>query len=345
MAGSIADDALARQAWLDYAKAAGIVLVVIGHANRSIERSGLDWPESLRIADQLIYSFHMPLFFVLAGYASTLSRRRSVAGFLVGTWWGVIMPYLLWSAVWIGLKAALPEYANTPLDLMKLWSILWTPVEHFWFLYNLLIARVLWFAMTAGTLRLGWVALGTIAFGAAYTANTLAADVLYYGVGVLVLRPLITMDMRPAVLAAGIALAAALWLALTLRPASESFSGLRMIAALLASGVVILLSFAVPTPRTLTLRVIAFVGEASLVLYLLHVIVAAAARSGLKASGYLDTSTLLVVATVAGLVGPLLIQVLALKLNAWTGQKLSQWAGFGSLSRSSYLDLSLRGLR
>ena len=43
--------------WIDHARAIGICLVVLGHT------AGL--PE---FAMQLIYSFHMPLFFFISGY-------------------------------------------------------------------------------------------------------------------------------------------------------------------------------------------------------------------------------------------------------------------------------------
>lgn len=57
-----------RDAWIDYAKAIGIILVVYGHVARGIFTAGLDMdPRIYEITDNIIYSFHMPLFFFLSG--------------------------------------------------------------------------------------------------------------------------------------------------------------------------------------------------------------------------------------------------------------------------------------
>ncbi len=45
-----------RIEWVDIAKGIGIILVIIGHVN-TFNSSVKEW----------IYSFHMPLFFILAG--------------------------------------------------------------------------------------------------------------------------------------------------------------------------------------------------------------------------------------------------------------------------------------
>ena len=54
-----------REKWIDIAKGIGIILMVIGHANA---------PTTLKI---WIYGFHMPLFFIIAGY--TFNRNKWIA--------------------------------------------------------------------------------------------------------------------------------------------------------------------------------------------------------------------------------------------------------------------------
>src|SRR4051812_20898308 len=70
-----------RLPWVDTAKALGIVLMFYGHVVQS--RAGGDNASAI---DQLrlIYAFHMPLFFVLAGLffhpvAALLPRLRTLA--------------------------------------------------------------------------------------------------------------------------------------------------------------------------------------------------------------------------------------------------------------------------
>ena len=63
-----------RLAWLDAARGIGIILVVAGHAFRDdmrAESAVCEW------VYQLIYSFHMPFFFLLAGMAFSISLKSS----------------------------------------------------------------------------------------------------------------------------------------------------------------------------------------------------------------------------------------------------------------------------
>lgn len=68
----------ARLEWVDAAKGLGIILVVIAHV----------WTQG-RVRDS-IYAFHMPLFFLLAGY---VARPHSVADFLRKQWAATVVPY------------------------------------------------------------------------------------------------------------------------------------------------------------------------------------------------------------------------------------------------------------
>ena len=65
-----------RKDWVDIARGIGIILVVYGHALRGHfplpHRPS--WASS---QDAIIYSFHMPLFFVLAGLFSGPRSRRA----------------------------------------------------------------------------------------------------------------------------------------------------------------------------------------------------------------------------------------------------------------------------
>ena len=64
-ATAIAPPPLARVPWLDVAKAYGILLVVYGHF---IERLAEENYRAAFLQFKFIYAFHIPLFFVLAGY-------------------------------------------------------------------------------------------------------------------------------------------------------------------------------------------------------------------------------------------------------------------------------------
>ena len=64
--------------WVDYAKGLGIILVVYGHISEGVFNAGMTMNRSLYTTiDTIIYSFHMPLFFLLSGlfFTSSLTKR------------------------------------------------------------------------------------------------------------------------------------------------------------------------------------------------------------------------------------------------------------------------------
>lgn len=62
-----------RIQWVDSAKAIGIILVVIGHAFRDEMRAVSVLYDTIY---HLVYFFHMPLFFTIAGFLLERSFQR-----------------------------------------------------------------------------------------------------------------------------------------------------------------------------------------------------------------------------------------------------------------------------
>lgn len=74
----------ARIAWVDHAKALGICMVVLGHT-AGLPAFGMN----------LIYSFHMPLFFFLSGYLlKEIHLQQPLTGFLKRMWRTLLVPYI-----------------------------------------------------------------------------------------------------------------------------------------------------------------------------------------------------------------------------------------------------------
>ncbi len=129
-----------RLDWVDSAKGIGIVLVVYGHVARGLEHGGIVADSRLyRLVDASIYSFHMPLFFFLSGLFFLSSFRKQGIGLLRGKMGSIVLPYLFWSVLQLGCKITLRGYTNSQAGWGELWTILWRPVEQFWFLYALLL--------------------------------------------------------------------------------------------------------------------------------------------------------------------------------------------------------------
>lgn len=74
---------------IDIAKGIGILLVIFGHIC-----TGTDETYSVKI---MIYSFHMPLFFLISGYCFNNAKYDSFKKFLVSRLKTIICPYLLFS--------------------------------------------------------------------------------------------------------------------------------------------------------------------------------------------------------------------------------------------------------
>lgn len=132
-----------RVDWVDYAKAIGIILVVYGHVARGLYNAGMAMPESTyRLADSIVYSFHMPLFFFLSGlfFYHSLSKRgaKKLIFNKVDT---IVYPYLLWSLLQGGVELVLSNYTNGNVTITEVLSV-WEPRAQFWFLYALFLVVV-----------------------------------------------------------------------------------------------------------------------------------------------------------------------------------------------------------
>jgi|GEM_PF-347230 len=160
-----------RSAVLDIAKGAGILLVLAGHALKQAQ-TGSMWQTR---AITLIYSFHMPLFFILAGMtagrllhmqpgkgtpAGSRQRQRSGVGGVLSeiaeTWperlgWlkkravRLLVPYFAVGLCYVPVKLALNRYAVVPFtvgDIPKL-LIGQNPNVSLWFLYILFVVSAI----------------------------------------------------------------------------------------------------------------------------------------------------------------------------------------------------------
>lgn len=132
-----------RIGWIDIARGIGILLVVYGHALSAGEMRAL------------IYSFHMPLFFLLSGLVFTYKSAESFHAFLRKNVRNILLPYMVFALLsflyWYFTKqpsvdAALFQfgsifYGNGNNNLLQFNNILW-------FLPCLFVTRVGFFLIT-----------------------------------------------------------------------------------------------------------------------------------------------------------------------------------------------------
>ena len=97
-----------------------------------------------KLVHSIIYSFHMPLFFFLSGlYFSNSLVKRGWKGLISKKIDTVLYPYLLWSIIQGTTEASLSSYTNSTISYTDVFTLLWAPRAHFWFLYTLFMIFVI----------------------------------------------------------------------------------------------------------------------------------------------------------------------------------------------------------
>lgn len=119
------------------------MLVVLGHVLGGLYNSGLFPHEMLlRWIIYTLYTFHMPMFFFLAGLNARHSLRRGASSFLAGKVTTIAYPYVLWSLIQGSIIMLLARDTNHPVTAGDLAAIWYRPIGQFWFLYALMICHV-----------------------------------------------------------------------------------------------------------------------------------------------------------------------------------------------------------
>ncbi|WP_309262425.1 acyltransferase family protein [Lysobacter arvi] len=306
-----------RNDWADIAKGIGIMLVVYGHVARGVMSAKLgSESEVLRIADDVIYSFHMPLFFFLSGLffqSSFVARGR--LGMVENKVQTILYPYVVWSLLQGGVEVLLSKYTNGGATLSELATLAWQPRAQLWFLYVLFLvfalAVLLYPRRRFGTGACILIALiGAIAFvwsdliPDVWVLVRLSTSFVFFSVGVLFSK--YERDL-PEVNWWGISfmlLLFALCQMLTINHSLQRVSAWMLFVSLLGTMCVVVMSkrIAVLQPRWLVA-----LGAASMAIYLMHILAGSGTRIVLsKVFGIESVSVHLALGTAVGLTAPLL---------------------------------------
>jgi fucose 4-O-acetylase-like acetyltransferase len=360
-----------RESYLDTARGAGIVLVVYGHVLRGLAAANLlpagTLGHLLSASDYTIYTFHMPLFFLLSGLHVPGSLQRSRSTFILSKLGTVVYPYLLWSVLQGLVQAAASSHGtNHPFALASLLDIAWNPFGQFWFLYALFICQ--WFAWALALLSPG-VAERHGPRTPGTRALVLASAVLALGVGATTHWGIVsTALMSWPFVAAGMLVGGRLraWLEHRSGPLSIAAAAAAFAAAVLfahrfgdatsawavpagIAGIALMLQFAfrVSEPRNqrtgerhrghALARWLDTLGIASMPIYLMHIFVTAGMRVALLRLGIDNVGVHLALGTFAGVGVPVAAYVLALRLRVarLAGLPLPPAGHFGVSGRSA----------
>lgn len=317
-----------RYAIFDYAKGIGIILVVYGHVARGVFNAGLPIDkDTYSLVDSVIYSFHMPLFFFISGcfFLKSLEKRGALnlARSKVGT---ILYPYAVWSLLQGLVEFTLASHTNGDVTMGQIFSLLWQPRAHFWFLYVLfgvfLLAALLyrrttppWTSMVLGLA----VALYLTGWSPAdiYLLNALPHWFVFFALGVSATFLPVRIDLPVNTLLplalAGFVISQWLFhdgLGLTAGNGSPAYT---LTLALAGIAFVFVLGQSVANWNWTWLS---YLGRHSLEIYLIHILAGSGARIGLqKILGITDAGVHLVVGTLFGIGVPLLV---VLAIRCWS---------------------------
>ena len=134
----------ARIDWIDYAKGIGIVLVVFGHVIKGLNTAKLIDPVFFYYAVNFVYSFHMPLFFILSAYFFLPGlNKRGNKYFLVNKLETIAYPFILWILIQSFIELRLSAFTNSHLKARFTWDFFYRPHDQFWFLMALFLINLM----------------------------------------------------------------------------------------------------------------------------------------------------------------------------------------------------------
>ena len=130
-----------RDSSFDIMKGIAILLVVLGHSvPDQASASGIaSYP--LYLMRTIIYSFHMPVFFFVAGYFMHIPLKEGFKKFIKDKSIRLMVPYFTIGLLYFPFKLALSKFANQQ-DIWKIFIGI-NPDGELWFLYCLFFISII----------------------------------------------------------------------------------------------------------------------------------------------------------------------------------------------------------
>ena len=131
-----------RLGFISFIQFVGVLSVIYGHSMNSI-----DVPQLMLETKYWVYTYHMPLFFLISAFLFSYYCGFSHKGGYKGTLWSkferLIIPYIIWNLLFIAPKYFLADYSVDRIELTPGYfiHIMLSPrnniLGHTWFLFAL----------------------------------------------------------------------------------------------------------------------------------------------------------------------------------------------------------------
>lgn len=336
-----------RLTWIDYARGIAILLVIYRHVFEGIKLSGtsIEGHEYLEYANIFLFSFRMPLFFIISGiFISTSLRKKGMANYAEDRARTVLYPYFIWGTLHITLQLVFSKYINGNPSLNSYLHLFYLPREiaHFWYLYALFNVSVL-YAFSKQVLKLSVninIAIGLVLyFLSSYTYRQhietgFLGDIMHYylfiAIGDYINRYVLDPSLKEKlgstasifILLPVFVLAQYYFLTKNLEAGVDKYMyveyfqpAIYLVIALVGSFFILNLTFFLQ--RLDRLKFLTYIGSHSLQIYVAHVMCFAAVRIVMSSVFHIDNVfVLLGCGIIAGVSLPLTIDWVANKLNA-----------------------------
>ena len=311
-----------RLLWIDYSKGVGITLVVYGHVLRGLNEIGIVRKSYFYYSDTFIYSFHMPLFFIISGLFFVNSVKKYGDEYLLKKAKILLYPFVIWSLIQVTIQALMSRYTNVKVPFSAILNCLIVPSGQFWFLYALFFIHCINFLIYKYSKRYAlvtsmvvWI-IGLIINFQFIPVNDIFKYLVFFNIGIILFhyKKLFLRLVRGSwalILALLFIIAEYLYFG-NFKKQTYFFDFLYIITGTAGSLLIMQLC-----NKALTKKIFTFLrtlGEASIAIYLMHILVASGTRiflvDVLKINSLLIN---LIAGTILGLIVPILVYNVCMK--------------------------------
>ena len=309
-----------RDLLADRLKAYACFLVLFGHVLRGVRLSGVEIPEVLYVAENFIWSFHVPLFLFLNGYVYRITggsfSKGTGCGFVLRKLLNLGVPYTVFSVIYIVINSFVAN-ANTRSELSDIFTVFTVPTAQYWYRYALFFVFLVWTVLSrfAGNLQVTLIlaAAGYILplFGVGFGGLEAAVyGAVPFGVGTLAVLDRVK-SCKPFTRYAVIICHAVSGYILSACGLIGK-AGIKEAAMLLGIAASVLFVYEATKLRAVG-KCLDFLGKYSFQIFLLHTIFTAAARVALLRIGITSWAVHIVIGTLSGMLFSVLFAYIAHK--------------------------------